>query len=426
MTTAQPATTSLSPALSAWLVATPWILGLAMAAAFNPWTVRIARGSELLPYTAGRTAGLAVLFATVGLLAIVGAFLLAKTRAAGWLAARPVIVKLLLAGGLAVQSLLMVDAIIGVRTAGFQFIPDLLEANFERRFVKKSNLDLELWGQQTSTDSRGFRVQPGENTDAASAHKIAFIGDSVVFGFGVADGEDLPTLLSRALGPDTVVWNRGVMGYDLQEYVLLLGNVLEEQPDEIILGICLNDLSWSVTNRLNGHPSDPKTRPQMPTPLNRARWFVRFHSGLLNIQNLWHPFHTLTQEEEISEFVLQSALELVEDPAHRHERLEVTMRYLQGFAELVEGQGDIPMRMVVFPYKFQFTEPDSLVIQNELVSMGREYGIDIVDLYPGLVEFAEARGIDPGDFIWDVNHFSALGNEALTEVIAPLIGRTTE
>lgn len=66
-------------------------------------------------------------------------------------------------------------------------------------------------------DSEGHRVVAG--APASAAHTVAVIGDSNVFGWGLADEETIPSQLQTVLGLDWKVVNLGVPGYGPATYV---------------------------------------------------------------------------------------------------------------------------------------------------------------------------------------------------------------
>jgi lysophospholipase L1-like esterase len=97
-------------------------------------------------------------------------------------------------------------------------------------------------------DSWGFRYPEFPREKPAGELRVFAIGDSVVFGQGVAQG-DFSAVLERDLGeklPAGVsrlrVVNTGVPGYnDCQELALLNGLVESFSPDLILVGYVMND-----------------------------------------------------------------------------------------------------------------------------------------------------------------------------------------
>lgn len=73
--------------------------------------------------------------------------------------------------------------------------------------------------------------------------RIAVFGDSIVFGYWVAEGDAFPAQLGSILGPSVETLNLGVPGYNLdQEVENLRGRLDALKPDVVLFGFCLNDL----------------------------------------------------------------------------------------------------------------------------------------------------------------------------------------
>lgn len=73
--------------------------------------------------------------------------------------------------------------------------------------------------------------------------RIAVFGDSIVFGYWVAEEDAFPAQLGILLGPRAETLNLGVPGYNLdQEVEHLRQRVDALQPDHVVFGFCLNDL----------------------------------------------------------------------------------------------------------------------------------------------------------------------------------------
>jgi len=77
------------------------------------------------------------------------------------------------------------------------------------------------------------------------AKRIFFIGDSMIFGFGLNEKQTLPVQLQNIARKDMEleVLNAGVIGYNTrQERIVLEKKLLDYNPDVVILGFCQNDI----------------------------------------------------------------------------------------------------------------------------------------------------------------------------------------
>lgn len=88
----------------------------------------------------------------------------------------------------------------------------------------------------------GFRG-PAPERKRPGGRRLAVFGDSIVFGYWVAEGDAFPAQLGALLGPRVEALNLGVPGYNLdQEIENLRRRVDALGPDVVVFGFCLNDL----------------------------------------------------------------------------------------------------------------------------------------------------------------------------------------
>lgn len=89
--------------------------------------------------------------------------------------------------------------------------------------------------------SSGLRNPEVPVVKPAEVRRIAVLGDSIAFGYWVAEEQAFPRQLERMLGGVQVL-NFGVPGYNLdQEIETLSTRALEFSPDLVVLAFCLND-----------------------------------------------------------------------------------------------------------------------------------------------------------------------------------------
>ena len=87
-------------------------------------------------------------------------------------------------------------------------------------------------------------------------------------------------------------------------------------------------------------------------------------------------------------------------------------------------ENEIPVILVVFPFRFQFEDVRAKSWPQEVVTQyAREKGIPVLDLLPILDKVMEERGKKPEDYFLDSNHPSAPGNEVVAEAISDFIIR---
>lgn len=101
-------------------------------------------------------------------------------------------------------------------------------------------------------NGRGFR-DINESQASTDKPKIAFIGDSFVWGFDVEEGRRFTDLLRSEL-PDHEVLNWGVSGYGTdQEYLLLQREWPKDRPETVFLVFSGNDRMDNSSDRAYGY-----------------------------------------------------------------------------------------------------------------------------------------------------------------------------
>jgi hypothetical protein len=142
----------------------------------------------------------------------------------------------------------------------------------------------EYQGVEVRFNELGLRDRPPRPRHAVK-HRVLFLGDSVVFGWGVPEPETVSTRLERLLtekaGGEVGVVNTGVGSYNtvVQER-FLLNHGFDLQPDVVVLLYVTNDV------QVHTPPFDPWTRVSLAGKppltaldlLTRKSWLVRlFH-----------------------------------------------------------------------------------------------------------------------------------------------------
>jgi len=121
-----------------------------------------------------------------------------------------------------------------------------LSANSNIIYEMFPNLDVRFLGRAMHTDGEGFRVTPGSE-ETPDAFRIVGLGDSVMFGWGVADEETYLSHLcgqwKQKKGGPVAVWNTCVPGYNTtMEVETLEAKLLSKAPNLVLLHYVDNDL----------------------------------------------------------------------------------------------------------------------------------------------------------------------------------------
>ena len=103
---------------------------------------------------------------------------------------------------------------------------------------------------------------------------------------------------------------------------------------------------------------------------------------------------------------------------------DLTLENLGALFDLCR-QRDVPVVLVVFPFAFQFADPQALVApQQKVLGFAAERGIPAIDLLPILHRRLAAEGKDPDEYFRDPSHLNPTGSRVVAEVIADDLLRT--
>jgi len=241
-----------------------------------------------------------------------------------------------------------------------------------------------------STNSWGFRGEEFKTEKAPKTFRIAFLGDSCTFGEGVKDGdtfaEQTAALLRKKLAPEGVSvesYNFGVGGYNTEQEVFLLRNiVVKTDPDIIILGYSLNDAEPALFT-MDADTGELTRRPSSEL-FDDWRGDPRPPDGLLFkprvVQLFWQVFSKRSVTGQLEKYYTSQYREDSPD-------WQATKKALGEFGDICEQRG-IPCWVVIFPllYHLDDTYPFAAIhglVKKTLVHPGVSQVIDGLDLLKG-------------------------------------------
>jgi lysophospholipase L1-like esterase len=143
----------------------------------------------------------------------------------------------------------------------------LRPAGDRRIYELVPGLDVNFAGRHVVTNAEGFRGPSRPLAKPAGTTRIVGLGDSVMFGWGVDEGEDYLSVMVARLNARGQAWdvvNTAVPGYNtVMEVETLKKKGLAYAPDIVVVGYCVNDLE------LPPFLSDP------PDPFNFRHSFLK-------------------------------------------------------------------------------------------------------------------------------------------------------
>ncbi len=242
--------------------------------------------------------------------------------------------------------------------------------------------------QEWNADGLRDRAHPKEKLEGL--WRIAILGDSVTMGAGIKASEAYPQLLESRLGragQAVEVLNVALWGWSTRQQRIAYERLVRAyHPDQVILGVCLNDIA-ELQNNLGRPP----------------RWLTALHARFALTRLIVNA-----RGREIA-----SVEELFREPdAARVKRgYRLFFDELRALREAVRADG-ASFAIVVFPFRFQ-VEPGAPppIAQREIQRFCAQQGLTCLDM----LEPLRLRG--PVAFV-DYDHLSPSGALLAAEQIA--------
>jgi len=279
----------------------------------------------------------------------------------------------------------------------------------------------EWGGVRVRVNERGLRGVALAPDAPPGTRRVLFLGDSVTFGFGVADERDLfvsrtGLALSRALDTPVEVLNAGVGGYSpWQERIWLEREGLAYAPDLVVVGFVLNDVTEKLSLvRYGGTGQGWQLARTAKSALER--WASG--SALFTLARRGGAVLLFGRDVQLGaarrEAMDVSRLALDPKNPRMARAWELTVQNLDGLLD-VAGQHGIRSLVVIFPYRLQLHAPQRFgEPQRYLTHHLRARGTPVLDLLPRFAAQPHRH-----DLMIDPSHLSveghALAAEAITE-----------
>lgn len=133
------------------------------------------------------------------------------------------------------------------------YLGDLMEDSDDYSYIHRAGFSERLQGVDVTINSEGLRSPEFPVDKPEGERRILFLGDSVVFGWGVAQDSIFPALVQDRLRrelPEWTVISAGVGSWNTRnEYEWLRLRGIEYDPDVIVLVIVPNDVEPKLSGR---------------------------------------------------------------------------------------------------------------------------------------------------------------------------------
>jgi lysophospholipase L1-like esterase len=272
-------------------------------------------------------------------------------------------------------------------------------------------------------NSVGFRDREHARRKSGADFRIVVLGDSVTFGYGVAEDETYPKRLEallarRAPRSRAEVLNFGVGGYNAYNEAMLFADLGPAyEPDLVLVQFCINDLNDPTLH------FDRQTRLELGSLPDAAfpNPALRFASAaprspavrLCRRLRICALIHDRLQDFEprAAAAAWAAALAPRDGPEHVTEWNWLRARYRE-IAQVASRNG-AQLVVLAFPFAAQLEDPTRRGAQVQLDQMGRQEGWDTIDLLPAFQEGTRSQRL-----FTDAWHPTAAGHRLAAQVVA--------
>lgn len=336
-------------------------------------------------------------------------------------------------GGRAVLVLASVALTLGAAEAGLRIFGDQPDATSLRGLHEVRADRPWLYGMRPGAEVRiesaggieyrinadGFRDRSRTRAKPPGVVRVAVLGDSIAFGYGVTLEDSFPAVLEslareRQPAAGIEVLNFGVNGYNpYNEAALLADVVVGYEPDIVLVQFCINDLNdptlhfdASTHLALDAIPEAAFPNPALrepPVNAGLAAMCERSRLCALVVRRAgWLG--------ELDEATWRSAF------APRDESGPEWVWLGERYAEMAATAADAGARLVVLavPHRAQIDGTASDALQRRLTALGRAGGWDTIDLLPAL---RDAAADDPTPLFADLWHPTPRGHRVIADAI---------
>jgi hypothetical protein len=301
------------------------------------------------------------------------------------------------------------------------------------------------WETGLTTNANGFRDVAHPEAKAPGAFRVAVLGDSFVFGSGVAQDAILTRRLAARLGSGFEIVNLGVPGYGTDQELLTLrrwGRRL--QPDLVLLSFFWNDVMENASSEIYGMAKPRFTLEggrlvlHPPAGASAPSAFARLDAALASSSHLWSLLRNgLSSAGRAARAASEDRpvsidLSLKDPPASREAEFALTFALLEAVRREADSLG-VPLLVFSAPPRFLVDEtvgarllkvyglpPDAL--DHDGFRRVREAcasrGIAFVDLLPG---FRAEAAAGARLFLTTGIHWSAAGHDAAARLLEPAL-----
>jgi hypothetical protein len=223
--------------------------------------------------------------------------------------------------------------------------------------------------------------------------------------------------ISALLQQSTEFVNTGVPAYmTWQQLILLQREGMRYDPDLLVLGFVLNDVSEQIDYAFwqNDKMRSNATLSWIDRWAQRSAlvWIAQVIGRRVRIGDI-----------DLEAKQVSDVKRLIEEANHP----DVQQAWQDTFAALDEmvafcATNDLPLVLVVFPFKFQLEDPNRFDLPHEqLAAYAQQQDLPYLDLLPPLAQHVRARNLSPDALFLDIDHLTVRGHEVVAQLLAQFL-----
>lgn len=253
------------------------------------------------------------------------------------------------------------------------------------------NADAVGWPPWEEFNGDGLRDRPHPVEKPPRVRRVVFLGDSVTLGDGLAPDQSYPRRLQARLdgeGRAVEVFNVALWGWSTRQQRIAHREIVRRyRPDQVVLGVCLNDIP-----ELHNNLTRP---PRLLAALHERSAAIRVAVGAAG-----------REVKSVEELFAAEASDRVQAS------FAAFFEELRRLGEEVRA-GGARFAVLVFPFRFQLAEDaPPPTVQRRIAAWCAAEGVPCLDLLPRLATLGEAA-------FHDYDHLSAEGADRVAaEVLA--------
>ncbi len=278
-------------------------------------------------------------------------------------------------------------------------------------------------------NSLGLRGPRISGVKPRGVQRILFLGDSVVFGPGLAENETVPYRLGLRLGGRVEVVNAGVPGMSLKDEAGLLEEIVEKaDPDHVLLGFYLNDSVRSIIlteeyGDLGDFWAGTVTRGRKTSAVFNRAWEGWLSRRLVKTYKLNEEWGRLFEEGEWrnDRAAYDRIVKLASDDfgaAWRDDSWPAIEKEMGRLKKICEENG-AGLSVVVFPVSVQaYSRVGDDLPQRRVRTIAAKLGLPMFDLLPAIKQARDQP------IFYDQCHFTPMGADLAATSMAPWLDVT--